>query len=123
MESEIMELLNEGKPPDEMDFNRDLAVAWKSFKLNYKIYSIIKKVEARSEKFKALLLLRCIGQKGRDVYNSLVLPEEDRFNLAKILNLLDEKFNHNDGMVSIKKKSKRKGATQKKGNVMISIAK
>lgn len=69
------------KPPGEMDFSttgaRDVADTWRKWKQTMELYLQLCMNE-KSEKEKCSVFLYIIGQTGRDIYNAMTLPEDER---------------------------------------------
>ena len=78
-------------PPSEFGFDADgnLDAAWKKWKSHFEFYLTATEAEAKDDKIKTSILLTCIGEKGRELYESFdFASEDDKLKLAPVL----EKF-------------------------------
>jgi len=79
------------KPPKPLNFDENISGAWKTWKKHFDYYITATEADTKSEKVKTSILLTCIGEKGRQVYDTFdFTTEEDPFNLALILKKFDE---------------------------------
>ena len=83
------------KPPGDMDFSStlgatDVAENWQRWKQTMKLY-IQLCLEGKSEKEKCNTFLYVIGQAGRDIYNAMMLQENERDKI----DILFRKFEEN----------------------------
>ena len=62
---------------------------WKRWKQDFNFYLVATESDTKSDKIKSSLLLHCIGEKCREIYNTLAFDnEEDKLVYASII----EKF-------------------------------
>ena len=77
-------------PPDTLSFESDnLSANWKRWKKDLNFYLAATEKDSKGDKVKSSILLHCIGQKGREIYNTFIFePKEHSMIFTKII----EKF-------------------------------
>ena len=58
------------KPPSSFSFDGNVAQAWKSWKKTFQFFITATETDEKSEKVKTSTLLICIGQRGREIYDT-----------------------------------------------------
>ena len=72
-------------------FEGNLDHAWKAWKKHFDFYLTATEYEAKSDKVKTCMLLSCIGQKGREIYETFEFDAADPENPMK-LDVVTKKF-------------------------------
>ena len=76
-------------PPGSLNFDGNLAENCRKWRQEFEFYIVATDSDAKSEKVQTSILLTCVGQKGRDVYNTFAFAtDEDKLRLKPVL----EKF-------------------------------
>jgi len=85
-----MDQSNGFSPPEALLFQGNINENWKRWKQQLDLYLVATEKEKKSDKIKSSILLTCIGNKGRDIYNTFTWgEEEDHLNFKLVV----EKFN------------------------------
>ena len=81
-------------PPSELSFDTDgnLSASWKKWKEHFSFYLTATESDAKTDKIKTSMLLTLIGEKGRELYESFDLPEDDKFKLDAVLKMRSATF-------------------------------
>ena len=79
-------------PPDTLSFESDnLSANWKRWKKDLNFYLAATEKDLKGDKVKSSILLHCIGQKGREIYNTFIFePKEHSMIFTKIIEKFDE---------------------------------
>ena len=73
-------------PPKPLLLEGNLSENWKKWKQNFTLYMDAIEYEGKSDKVKSSLLLHCIGDKAKEIYNTLTFDEDgDNLKYDKIL--------------------------------------
>ena len=64
------------KPPKALDFEGNLSEKWKLWKEGLEWYMVATKSDAKADKIKAGILLYCIGNRGKEIYNTFEFAED-----------------------------------------------
>ena len=76
-------------PPKPLSLDGNVVENWKIWKQDFNFYMVATEYENKDDKVKSSLLLHCIGQKCREIYNTLNFEAEgDNLKFDKII----EKF-------------------------------
>ena len=79
------------KPPSNLNLKENISENWKTYKQQWCNYAIVTNLSAQTEEYRAALFLHCLGADALRVYNGLPFAtEEDKTNLSKIMEKLDE---------------------------------
>ena len=62
-------------PPQPLVFEGNLAEQWKKWKQELNFHLIATETNDKSDAIKSNILLKCIGKKGREVYNTFTLQQ------------------------------------------------
>ena len=57
-------------PPSSLNFDGNLAEQWKIWRQELELYLTATESDTKSDKIKTLILLTCIGKRGREIYNT-----------------------------------------------------
>ena len=78
--------------PDTLSFESDnLSANWKRWKKDLNFYLAATEKDLKGDKVKSSILLHCIGQKGREIYNTFIFePKEHSMIFTKIIEKFDE---------------------------------
>ena len=87
-------------PPSELSFDTDgnLSATWKKWKEHFNFYITATEAEGKTDKIKTSMLLTLIGEKGRELYESFDLVEDEKMKLdkmSKVINFLLSKIDGN----------------------------
>ena len=58
------------KPPNSLSLEVNLRQSWKTWKQSFTLFMTTTEHDGKSEEVKTSLLLHCIGEKTREVYNT-----------------------------------------------------
>ena len=81
------------KPPDQLDYNsaQEFAEKWDSWKREFESFMVSAEYENKADKIKVNMFLNLIGQKGRDLYDTLTFDVDgDKLKLNKVLEKFDK---------------------------------
>ena len=79
------------KPPSNLKLKENISENWKTYKQQWRNYAIVTNLSAQTEEYRVALFLHCLGADALRVYNGLPFAtEEDKTNLSKIMEKLDE---------------------------------
>ena len=79
------------KPPSSFSFDENVAQAWKSWKKTFQFFITATETDEKSEKVKTSTLLTCIGQRGREIYDTFTFTDAAlSLNLKAVLEKFDE---------------------------------
>ena len=79
------------KPPSNLNLKENISENWKTYKQQWRNYAIVTNLSAQTEEYRVALFLHCLGADALRVYNGLPFTtEEDKTNLSKIMEKLDE---------------------------------
>ena len=74
------------KPPKPFAFDAsNMAEAWKSWKQAFDFYLVATESDGKSDKIKTSILLTCIGEQGRDIYQTFEFTGADNMKLEPVL--------------------------------------
>ena len=75
------------KPPKPFAFDgSNMAEAWKSWRQAFDFYMVATESDGKSDKIKTSILLTCIGEQGREIYQTFELTGGDNMKLEPVLN-------------------------------------
>ena len=78
-------------PPDTMLFSGNINESWMKWKQELEFYILATESEEKPEQVKSIILLTCIGSKGREIYNIFNFEnDEDKMTLSVIITTFDE---------------------------------
>ena len=76
------------KPPKPLNFDENISQSWKR---HLDFYLVAIEADAKADKIKTSILLTCIGEKGRQVYETFdFLQNENPSNLFLVIKKFDE---------------------------------
>ena len=79
-------------PPNTLVMEGNLLQNWKKWKQDFIIYLAATESTKKPDETKSSILLHCIGEKGREVYNTFNLTEENSLNFEAIMTNFDKFF-------------------------------
>lgn len=71
--------------PEPLSFEGNVAENFRKFKQSFEIYLIASGKVKKEDKVKIALLLNLMGEEGLEVYNTLKLNEEDKYDFDKVI--------------------------------------
>ena len=78
-------------PPGPLSFEGNIADKWKKWHQELEFFLVATESDAKSDKIKSSILLTCIGQRGRDIYNTFTFATaDDKLKLQPILAKFEE---------------------------------
>ena len=78
-------------PPGPLSFEGNIADKWKKWRQEFEFFLVATESDAKSDKIKSSILLACIGQRGRDIYNTFTFTSaDDKLKLLPILAKFEE---------------------------------
>ena len=80
------------KQPDQMNFEGNIAEAWKSFYSAYTFYTQATGVDKKAEKVQCAVLLHVIGKDAQDVYKSFQFEDSEKDKIAPLVAKFEEVF-------------------------------
>ena len=79
------------KPPNPLNFDENISNSWKTWKKHFDFYLVATEADAKADKVKTSILLTCIGEKGRQVYDTFDFhSKENALELALVIKKFDE---------------------------------
>ena len=82
------------RPPPSMSFDGNVSENWRKWRQQLTLYLSATEKDAKSDKIKLSILLHCIGEKGREIYNCFTFESnDDKMKFSKILEKFDEYCN------------------------------
>ena len=79
------------KPPSNLNLKENISENWKTYKQQWRNYAIVTNLSAQTEEYRVPYFLHCLGADALRVYKGLPFAtEEDKTNLSKIMEKLDE---------------------------------
>lgn len=84
-----MEFLTQPKP---MIMEGDLGENWRKFKSNFNIYSKASGCTLKTQDIQAAILLHCVGQEAREIFESFDMTEEEKNKPGEIITKFDAYF-------------------------------
>ena len=93
-------------PPAELSFDTDanLSSTWKKWKDHFRFFLTATESEGKTDKIQTSMLLTTIGPKGRELYESFDLSEDDKFKLEPVLKKFDEHCNPRKNLTILRNK-------------------
>lgn len=93
-------------PPGELCFDTDgnLSAAWKKWKEHLKFYLTATEADGKADNVKTSMLLTLIGPKGRELYESFDLSEDEKLKLDPVLKKFDEYCNPRKNITILRNK-------------------
>lgn len=80
------------KAPKELCFDGNLNENWKVWKQELTLYITATEKTKKSDEIKSSILLSCIGKKGREVYNTFTIDDENKMKFDIILAKFEQFF-------------------------------
>ena len=78
-------------PPGPLSFEGSIADKWKKWHQECEFFLVATESDAKSDKIKSSILLTCIGERGRDIYNTFTFTSaDDKLKLLLILAKFEE---------------------------------
>ena len=78
-------------PPGPLSFEGNIADKWKKWRQEFEFFLVATESDSISDNIKSSILLTCIGQRGRDIYNTFTFATADnKLKLQPILAKLEE---------------------------------
>ena len=82
------------EPPQILSLEGNVRENWRRWRQEFELYLVATESDKKSEKIKSSILLTCIGQQAREVYNTFTFAEpEDKLKVAPILEKFTEYCN------------------------------
>ena len=79
--------------PGPLSFEGNIADKWKKWRQEFEFFLVATESDAKSDKIKSSILLICIGQRGRDIYNTFTFTSaDDKLKLLPILAKFEEYY-------------------------------
>ena len=79
------------KPPKPLTFDEHISNSWKTWKRHFDYYLVATEADKKPNKVKSSILLTCIGEKGRQIYDTFdFVEEEDPLDLTLLIKKFDE---------------------------------
>ena len=78
--------------PKEMNFGDNLSHDWEKFKKAFEIYRDAMEIDKKGEPTQIGILLHCIGEKGREVYETLTFSEVEQNKYIPVIKKFGEEF-------------------------------
>ena len=91
-------------PPSSLEFEGNISEHWKKWKQELEFYITATEKDNKDDKVKSSILLTCIGQHGREIYNTFSLTEENKLNFDHILDKFEEYCSPKKNMTLIRHK-------------------
>ena len=80
--------------PSSISFDGNVSENWRQLRQQLTRYLSATEKDAKSDKIKSSVLLHCIGEKGREIYNCFTFESnDDKMKFSKILEKFDEYCN------------------------------
>ena len=76
-------------PPGPLTFEGNIADKWKKWRQEFEFFLVATESDAKSHKIKSSILLTCVGQRGRDIYNTFT-SVDNKLKLLPILAKFEE---------------------------------
>ena len=78
------------KPPGSFSFEGNLKQTWKTWRKAFDFYLIATESDVKSDKVKTSILLTCIGERGREIYETFEFASEaDSMKLKNVLDMFE----------------------------------
>ena len=77
-------------PPSPLIFEGNISEQWIRWKQELDFYLVATEKDSKSDKVKSSILLTCIGDQGREIYNTFALNNDDKLKFDLILKKFDE---------------------------------
>ena len=82
------------KPPTEFNFEGNVGTKWKAWKKSFQFYMTATEADGKDDKIKTSILLTCIGDKGREIYETFDFTNaDDNLKLTPVLEKFDSYCN------------------------------
>ena len=79
--------------PPAFNFQGDVGATWKEWKHSYNSFMAAKEDDFTSDKIKTSILLTCMGDKGREIYEAFKFSNvKDKYNFAVVMDKFDSYF-------------------------------
>ena len=93
-------------PPVSLNFDAgNLSQAWKRWKQHFELFLVATESDEKPEKTKLSLLLTCIGNRGREIFNTFQFDlDEDRMTIDGIVQKFDEFCNPQKNVTMLRHK-------------------
>ena len=81
------------EPPQAFSFGDNVSHSWKLWLKHYDFYLAATEKDTEGDKIKTSIFLTCIGQKGREIYETFTFEPGDEMKLAPVLHKFSEYCN------------------------------
>ena len=73
------------EPPQVFSFDGNLSHSWKLWLKHFDFYMAATEKDTKSDKIKSSIFLTCIGQKGKEMFETFTFEPGDEMELASVL--------------------------------------
>lgn len=80
------------KQPKSMSLEGNQALSWKKFKENMELYMVASGCKTKEKAIQAAVILHCVGEEVRDIFNTLELSDEEKEDPKVIMTKLNDYF-------------------------------
>ena len=81
------------EPPQAFSFDGNVSHSWKLWLKHFDFYLAATEKDTKGDKIKTSIFLTCIGQKGREIYETFTFEPGDEMKLAPVLHRFSENCN------------------------------
>ena len=81
------------EPPQAFSFDGNVSHSWKLWLKHFDFYLAATEKDTKGDKIKTSIFLTCIGQKGREIYETFTFEPGDEMKLAPVLHKFSEYCN------------------------------
>ena len=93
------------EPPQSFSFEGNVSQSWKLWLKHFEFYLTATKKDVKNDKVKTSVLMTCIGQKGREIYETFNFDNPgDEMTLACVLQKFSEYYNPRKNITMLRHK-------------------
>ena len=81
------------EPPQPFSCDSNASQSWKLWLKHFSFYLVATEKNTKGDKIKTSIFLTCIGQKGREIYETFTFEPGDEMKLAPVLHKFSEYCN------------------------------
>ena len=85
--------MNKLEHPQAFSFDGNVSHSWKLWLKHFDLYLTATEKDTKGDKIKTSIFLTCIGQKGREIYETFTFEPGDEMKLAPVLHKVSEYCN------------------------------
>ena len=83
-------MMDKLEPPQAFSFDRNVSHSWKLWLKHFDFYLAETEKDTKGDKIMTSIFLICIGQKGREIYDTFTFESGNEIKLAPVLHKFSE---------------------------------